>query len=675
MGEVMNELQAKTRIAELTARLRDYREAYYQLDAPKIDDRAYDMLELELKQLEAEFPALGRADSPTRTVGGRAEGRFPSVTHAASLLSLEDAFDREDLAAFCSRLLKAGVEDPALLAEPKMDGLSLAVTYVKGRFALAATRGDGRVGEDVTPNVAAIHSLPHRLSRALERLTVRGEAYMPKQVFAALNGEREEAGEPLFANPRNAAAGSIRQLDPEITAGRNLHFYFYDIIELQGADPPRTQEELLQFLADLGLPVNPERTLCRGLEDILACLERMSGQRGRLPYDIDGMVFKLNSLAARPALGLTSKFPRWAVAYKFPPEQAQTRVLSIDVGVGRTGALTPTANLEPVLLAGSTISRATLHNEDNIRDKDIRIGDRVLIQKAGDVIPEVVRVLPELRDGSEQIFVMPSLCPVCGQPAVRPQGEAAYRCLNDSCPARLYEAIVHFAGKRAMDIDGLGPAVVRQLLDQGLLENVASLYSLDASQLASLERLGEKSAANLVAAIDRSRRNPLSRLLFGLGLRHVGERAGKVLAARFPDMEALMAADLDMLTAIDEIGPIMAASIVDWFSRPANRELIGQLRRAGLNLQGEAAGGPGLLSGKTVVITGALPGLGREEAKTILEAAGAKVSGAVSKKTSYLLAGEEAGSKLDKARALGVPVVSWREMQELLGQSAGEVPE
>ena len=667
----MNEQEAARRVEQLITELKKYREAYYQQDAPLIPDRDYDMLEQELKQLETEFPALLRPDSPTQTVGGRAEKRFAPVDHAAPLLSLEDAFDYGDLAAFRSRLVKAGAEEPDLLAEPKMDGLSLAVTYRDGRFAAAATRGDGLVGEDVTANVAAIASLPKQLSRPVPLLTVRGEAYIPKTLFAQLNAEREENGETLFANPRNAAAGSIRQLDPKVTAGRNLHLYFYDIIDSQGLPPVSTQRELLETLAGLGLPVNPERRLCRDFAAMTDYMEQMREQRHALEYDIDGMVFKLDQLALRPLLGATGKFPRWAIAYKVPPEQAETRVEAIEVGVGRTGALTPTAHLAPVLLAGSTISRATLHNEDNIRDKDIRIGDTVIIQKAGDVIPEVVRVLTEKRTGAEQVFSMPENCPVCGSPTLRLEGEAARRCVNESCPARLYEAIVHFVSKKAMDIDGLGPMIVRQLLDAGLVNDVAGLYDLKQEQLAVLDRLGDKSAANLTAAIDASRGRGLARLLFGLGIRHVGERAGKVLSARYRDIYELMAADEAELTAIDEIGPIMAASIAGWFAKAPNKELIRRLAEAGVDLQGEGGKetAEGALSGKTVVISGTLPGIGREEAKAMLEAHGAKVSGSVSRKTDYLLLGENPGSKLDKANALGVPAVSWEQMQALMEEA------
>lgn len=667
-GEVEPEL-ARRRMAQLQQDIERFSVAYYEQDAPLVSDHEFDLLLRELTAWEAAWPQFAAADSPTRRVGGRAVAKFAPRRHAAPLLSLENAFDTADISAFYSRLEKAGLSAPALLAEPKMDGLSLAVTYENGVYRSAATRGDGITGEDVTANVATIHGLPRQLRRSdIPLLIVRGEAYIPKQLFVALNAEREEAGETLFANPRNAAAGSIRQLDPAVTASRGLHVFFYDIVSCEGAQPA-SQQELLALLDELGLPVNHEARLCHGVTEAEAYLAEMTEKRHRLPYDIDGMVLKLNDIASRARLGSTSKYPRWAIAYKFPPEQAETVVEDIVVSVGRTGALTPTAWLQPVALAGSTISRATLHNEDNIQEKDIRIGDHVLIQKAGDVIPEVVRVLIEKRDGSEQLFAMPQQCPQCGSPVVRRDGEAAHRCTNAHCPARLYEQIVHFAAKPAMDIDGLGPAVVRQLLDASLVHDVADLYHLQQEQLTALPRFGVKSAENLLAAIEKSRTNPLSRLLFALGIRHVGERAGKVLAAHFADIDALMAADQEELVAIDEIGAVIAGSIIDYFAQPANRVLIERLREAGLNLRGEArsdAARPGALHGRTVVISGTLPGIERDAAKARLEAAGAKVSGSVSRRTDYLLLGENPGSKLEKAQELGIAVLDWPSMLALL---------
>lgn len=668
----MDEHLAQARIDALCEQLNRYNQAYYQEDAPLAEDADYDRLLLELRRLEAEHPQLVRKDSPTQKPGGTASSRFAPAQHARPLLSLDNAFSRDDLQAFYTRLQKAGIEQPLLLVEPKIDGLSLAVTYRDGKFAAAATRGDGTTGEDVSANVGAIHSLPKTLKQPLPLLVIRGEAYMSKKVFAALNQEREEYGESLFANPRNAAAGSIRQLDPAVTASRNLQFFFYDIIAVEGV-AVETQSELLNLLADLGLPVNPEWRQCATLDESWQYLSAITEQRHHLDYDIDGMVLKLDAIPPREAVGATGKFPKWAIAYKFPPEQAETIVEEIVVSVGRTGALTPTACFQPVFLAGSTISRATLHNEDNIRDKDIRLGDHVLIQKAGDVIPEVVRVLTEKRNGTEHAFEMPHTCPACGSTAQREAGEAAWRCLNPRCPGQQYEQIVHFAAKKAMDIDGLGPAVVRQLLDAGLIQDVADLYHLTQSQLLQLERFGEKSAANLLAAIAKSKQNPLSRLLFALGIRHVGERAGKVLARQFADIYSLLSAELEQLTAIHEIGSIIAQSIVSWAANAENCSLVERLAAAGVNVMGsrERLQHTGI-SGKTVVISGALPGIDRDEARALIEQAGGKVSGSVSGKTDYLLLGEKAGSKLERAQALGVPTISWEEMQQLLEEIAGD---
>jgi len=666
----MDKQQAEQRIGELKREIAGHNVAYYQQDAPLISDYAYDMLLRELAGLERAWPELAAPDSPSQKVGGRAESRFAPRKHARPLLSLENAFGEADIAAFLQRLNRAGLVDPALLAELKMDGLTIAVTYRKGRFVVAATRGDGVTGEDVTENVRAITAVPKRLKRDIPLLTLRGEAYMPKKVFAELNREREENEESTFANPRNAAAGSLRQLDPQVTAGRKLEAFFYDIVEAEGVGVS-SQEELLRTLRELGLPVNPLSRVCHNLTEIMALIGEMAERRHQLAYEIDGLVLKLNELAPREELGATGKFPRWAIAYKFPPEQAETVVEDIIVGVGRTGALTPAAILAPVFLAGSTISRATLHNEDNVRAKDIRIGDHVLIQKAGDVIPEVVRSLPERRDGGERVFVMPDQCPSCGEATLRPSGEAAWRCVNSHCPARLYEQLVHFGGKQAMDIDGLGPAVIRQLLEAGLVKGVADLYRLRPEQLAALTRFGAKSAANLISAIAESKRRPLSRLLFALGIRHVGERAAKVLAGHFPDLYRLMDATAEQLTNIAEIGGIIAQSAVDWFGRPENRDLIGELAAAGLNLQGDQGEKRRTaLNGKSFVISGALPDIGREEAKALLEAAGAKVGNSVSRNTDYLLLGENPGSKEEKARALGVAMISWAEAQALMGEEA-----
>ncbi len=661
---------AKQMIEKLREELNEHNHAYYALDAPLVSDSEYDTLMQELKALEEEFPQLISPDSPTQRVGGEILPTFAAVAHPQSLLSLENAFGAEDIESFVRKIAKAGIENPSFVVEPKMDGLTLRVTYRNGRYFSAATRGDGLSGENVTANARMIANLPAQLRQDLPLLSLRGEAYMPKKNFAELNAAREENGETLFANPRNAAAGSLRQLDANVTARRKLEIFFYDILELSGRKIA-SQEQLLAYLADLGLPVNPEKRLCHNSAEIIAYLEEMTEKRHQLPYDIDGMVIKLSDMAARPKLGATGKFPRWAIAYKFPPEEAETVVRDIIVGIGRTGAMTPAAVLEPVFLAGSTISHATLHNEDNVRDKDIRIGDQVLIHKAGDVIPEIICVLTEKRTGAEREFVMPQNCPICGQPSVRPEGEAVRRCVNINCPARIFEAIVHFASKKAMDIEGLGPGVVQRLLDQKLIDNIVGLYYLRHEQLTVLDGFADLSADNLLAAISKSKEKPLSRLLFALGIRHVGEKAAKVLAANFTDIDDLINSNAETLTSIAEIGPIMAQSIVDFFAEARNLELIDQLKLAGLNMCGEddVSKGDLPLAGLSFVITGTLPGMGREKAQEMIEKNGGKTSASVSKKTSYLLLGENPGSKADKARQLAVTIIS---LPELLAMIEGE---
>jgi DNA ligase (NAD+) len=671
---MMDKIAAQQRIAELSEEIRLHNRAYYEQDAPLISDPAYDKLFRELQELEVAWPELAAVDSPTRRVSGAAVARFAQVNHPAPLLSLDNACGAAEVEAFCARLAKAlGEEAPELLVEQKMDGLSVAVTYERGRLTLAATRGDGQTGENVTANALAIAALPRRLKEALPLLSVRGEVYMPKTAFAELNAEREEAGEALFANPRNAAAGSLRQLDAAITAGRNLAIFLYDILDYQGeAPPPATQGELLEYLAYLGLPVNRERRLLRHKADLLAYIEECQEARHTLPYETDGLVIKVNSLAMREILGSTGRAPRWAIAYKFPPEEAETRVEDIIIGVGRTGALTPTAVLTPVKVAGSTVSRATLHNEDMIREKDIRIGDTVLIAKAGDVIPEVLRVLSERRSGAEMPFIMPLKCPECGSDAQRAPGEAVWRCLNQACPARLRESLLHFVSKKALDIDGLGPAVLQQLLENGLIRDVADLYHLQEADIAALPRLGVKSAANLLEAIERSKSLPFSRLLNALGLRYVGEKGGQLLARAFADIDELMRAQAEDLLQVEGLGEKTARAVEEWFAGAENRALIEKLRVAGLNMQGEKPPAGGALSGLVFVISGALPGLSREEAAAIIVAAGGKVTGSVSKKTSYLLLGEGGGGKAAKAEELNISIINWEVLQDLLNKGGIE---
>ena len=670
----MDKTDAQMRMAELVRAIRVHNRAYYEQDAPQISDAAYDTLFRELHELEKAWPELITVDSPTNRVGGSVLAQFAQVKHPAPLLSLDNAFNGADVQAFLARLSKTlGNETLELLIEQKMDGLSLAVTYEQGQLVAAATRGDGQTGENVIANALAIASLPTRLKEPVPLLSVRGEVYMSKKAFAELNNEREEAGEALFANPRNAAAGSLRQLDAAVTFGRNLAIFLYDILAYKGADPaPATQAELLTYLSYLGLPVNMDRRLLNEIDDILAYIEQCQETRHSLPYDTDGLVLKLNNIEARARLGVTARAPRWAIAYKFPPEEAQTLVEDIIIGVGRTGALTPTAVLTPVKVAGSTVSRATLHNEDMIREKDIRIGDTVLIAKAGDVIPEVLRVLTEWRNGTEQPFTMPSHCPECGSPAIRAVGEAAWRCPNAVCPARIREALLHFVSKKAMDIEGLGPSVLQLLLENGLIKDVADLYYLHEQDIAALPRLGARSATNLVTAIERSKTQPLSRLLNALGLRYVGEKSSQLLSQAFADIDELAQASAEDLLAVEGLGEKTAQAVAEWFAKEENRSLLEKLRAAALNMQGEKANVSGPLSGSIFVISGVLPDISREEAKTQIIMAGGKVTDSVSKKTSYLLLGEGGGSKITKAEKLGVPVIDWEGLQVLLavgGQS------
>jgi len=664
----LNEWEAaRIKIDELRQEILRHNEAYYAADAPLIPDAEYDLLMRELKALEEKWPEFTTEDSPSRKVGGRALAKFAPVNHPAPLLSLDNAFDVSDLEAFINRVKKGTeLEAPFFVMEQKMDGLSVAITYRDGKLDIAATRGDGYVGENVTANIKTITSLPKKLPDKLPSLSVRGEVYMPKKTFLTLNEEREEDGEALFANPRNAAAGSLRQLDSSITAERHLEIFLYEIIECHGKEFT-SHEEVLQYLQGQGFPVNRERMRSNQKEELFDYLATWQEKRHNLPYDTDGMVIKLDVLALRDRLGNTSKAPRWAIAYKFPPEEKETQVLDIVVGVGRTGAMTPLAILKPVKVAGSTVSRATLHNEDMVKEKDIRIGDWVMVRKAGDVIPEVARVLTEKRTGQEESFIMPDHCPECGSEASRTQGEAQWRCNNQDCPARLRELLLHFVSKGAMDISGLGFAVVQQLLAEGLIHDIADLYDLRQEQISILERLGDKSADNIIKALEESKQLPLSRLLFGLGIRFVGKGVAKVLAKHFADIDALSKANYEELIAIPEIGSKIAASVIEYFSKEENLARIERLKAAGLNTIGEKTVEGGPLAGKVFVITGTLTSMTRDEAKELIEKAGGKASSSVSKKTDYLLMGENPGSKADDAARLGVPIISEDELRELLG--------
>lgn len=649
--------KARFRWQQLKELIEEHNYYYYVLDAPRVSDAEYDAWMRELIQLEKDYPELATPDSPSQRVGGEPLAAFTQVTHRVPLLSLNNAFNYQELADFDRRVRQAVGTGVEYDVELKIDGLSVALSYVDGIFVQGATRGDGYVGEDITANLRTVPAVPLRLRQPVPRIEVRGEVYMPQAAFTRLNRERQERGEPLFANPRNAAAGSLRQLDPKVTASRSLSLFTYDILYLEGRAAPATHAEVLDLLQELGFPVNPHRWVEREIGAIYRLAEEWAEKRHHLPYAIDGLVIKVNDRPSQQELGSTSKSPRWAVAYKLPAEQATTVVQDIMVRVGRTGVLTPTAVLSPVRLAGSTISRATLHNEDYIRDKDVRLGDQVVIQKAGDVIPEVVTVLTDRRTGEEKTFSMPRRCPECGAVVVRLPGEAASRCTGGlGCPAQVREGIIHFASRGAMDIEGLGPAVVNQLLAAGLIKDAGDLYYLRYEDLVKLERFAHQSATNLLEAIAASKNRPLERLLFGLGIRLVGQRAARLLAEHFGSLESLMHATEEELTAIPEIGPKIAASIVSFFREEVNRRVLEKLVRAGVNTRAQAVTAPvaGPLAGKTFVLTGALSSLTRQEAQEMIEKLGGKVASSVSRKTDYVVVGENPGSKYEKALALGI---------------------
>ena len=657
----------RVRITELRRQLEHHAKLYYVYDAPEISDYEYDKLYYELVHLEEEHPELDDPASPTHRVGGKALDKFEKVTHTARMDSLADVFSYDELGDFIHRVRET-IPDAAYSVETKIDGLSVSLRYVGGVLTQAATRGDGVTGEDVTNNIKTIFDIPLTLPEPLD-LVVRGEVYMPRAVFERLNAKRESEGTALLANPRNAAAGSLRQLDPKVTAERALSIFVFNFQEgslyLDG-HAPVTHTETLDRLAALGFTVLEERTVCKSYEEIVAHVERLGARRDDLAYDIDGVVIKLDSLTDRARMGEGTNTPRWAVAYKFPPEQKITKLESVTVAVGRTGVLTPTANLVPVRLAGTTVSRATLHNLDFIRERDIHLGDYVTVQKAGDIIPEVVCAHPERRDGSEQPFEMPSVCPSCGEPVFREDGEAAVRCTNGACPAQLSRGIEHFASKDAMDIDGLGPQIVEALIRAELIRDPADLYALTVDQVAVLERMGEKSAKNLVDAIDRSRKAGLERLLFALGIRNIGAVAATALAARYGTLEAAMNATVEELCDIPDFGEITALCVVNYFSHEPNRALCRRLMEMGLETGSTAAPTGDRYAGKTFVLTGTLPTLTRDEASAMIKAQGGKVTGSVSKKTDYVVAGEAAGSKLTKANELGIKVIDEAELLEMM---------
>ncbi len=658
-------------ILELRSALTYHAKRYYVDDAPEISDYEYDALFRRLQDLETKHPEFDSPDSPTKRVGGAALDRFEKVQHTVQMASLGDVFSESELFQFLEGAERV-VPGAVYSVEPKIDGLSVSLTYKNGVFVQGATRGDGYVGEDVTENLRTVRSIPLHLSEDIPYLVVRGEVYMPKGVFYELNALREENGEARFANPRNAAAGSLRQLDPKVAAARRLDVFIFN---LQDGSPymdgraPLTHDEALCRLEELGFKTVPYRTVAVGKEEIAAHIRAIGDKRSGLPFDIDGAVAKMNRLSDRAEIGEGTATPKWAIAYKYPPEQARTKLLDITVQVGRTGVLTPTAELAPVALSGSEVARATLHNPDFIRDKDIRVGDTVVLQKAGDIIPEIVRSLPELRDGSEKEFAMPEHCPSCGHAVVREDDQAAVRCVNPACPAQRARLITHFASKNAMNIDGLGPQVVELLLSTGRIRDVADLYFLKKEELIPLERMGEKSAENLIAAIETSRNAGLERLLFALGIRQVGEKAAEDIAARFRTLSAVMEASYEDFLTVADIGKITAASLVEYFGNEENRVLVGRLFDAGVSTEAKASA-PRVTdaTGLTFVLTGTLPTLSRDEATAKIKAAGGRISSSVSKKTSYVVAGDAAGSKLTKAREFGVPVLTEAEMLRMIGE-------
>ncbi len=650
-------------IRQLSEELERHNYAYYVLDDPQIQDFEYDRMLRRLEELETQYPEFADPNSPTKRVGGAALSQFEQVTHQIPLESLQDVFSMEELRDFDARVHQT-IPNAVYSLEPKIDGLSVALEYIDGVFVRGATRGDGAVGENVTENLKTIRSIPMRLENAPSHLIVRGEVYMPKRVFTKLNEQREENGEQPFANPRNAAAGSLRQLDPRIAASRKLDILIFNLQLAEGVEF-QTHAQTLDFLRELKFKVIPYQ-LCSEASQIEEGIAAIDENRYKLPYDIDGAVVKLNSLAGRSELGSTAKFPRWAAAYKYPPEIKDTVVRDVVVQVGRTGVLTPKAVVDPVRLAGTTVTNATLHNQDFIAEKDLRIGDTVRIRKAGEIIPEILSVVTEKRPEGTSPYHLPAACPVCGAPVVRDPEGAAVRCTGSTCPAQLLRNLAHFASRSAMDIEGLGEAIVERLIDHGLLHTPADLYYLTLEQIASLWEKGTKAAENLLAAIEKSKENDLSKLIFAFGIRQVGEKAGKVLAQHFGTLDALMNAGIEELMQVPDIGAVTAQSIVDWFSQEQSRRMVEQLRDAGVNFKCMIAVSDTRFAGLTFVLTGALSLFTRDEAEAKIELFGGKASSSVSKKTNYVVAGENAGSKLKKANELGIPVLTEQEFLDML---------
>ena len=653
--------QKKQRAEELRLIINYHNKKYYENDAPEIEDFEYDRLMQELIKIEEEFPELITADSPTHRVGGKADGQFAPVEHAVVMESLQDAFSEDDIRDFDARV-RAVVSAPVYVVEPKIDGLSVSLEYVNGEFVRGSTRGDGRVGEDVTANLRTVRSIPLKINTTLPFLEVRGEVYMSHEVFFRLVEEQELNEEKPFKNPRNAAAGSLRQKNPKITAKRKLDIFVFNIQQIDGHELTEHKQSI-DYIKSLGFSTIPFYNEFDNIEDALGEIRRIGSIRGELPFDIDGAVVKVNSFAQRQALGSTAKFPKWAIAFKYPPEEKETTLLDIEVNVGRTGVLTPTGVFEPTTLAGTSVSRATLHNQDFINELGIQIGDKVIIRKAGDIIPEVLRVTEHNGSG---VYTLPEFCPSCGAKTVRDEGEAALRCTNPDCPAQLLRVLIHFCSRDAMDIDGLGEALLKVFTEKGLIKSPADIYSLKKEQISCIEGLGDKSAENLINAIEKSKQNDLSRLVYALGIRHVGQKAGKLLADRFIDIDGIISASKEDIEQIEGFGSVMAQSVSDYFGVPESVGLINELKAAGVNMKSQREIKDERFKGMTFVLTGTLTSYKRSEAAEIIESFGGKAASSVSKKTTYVLAGEDAGSKLKKATDLSVTVINEEQFAEMI---------
>lgn len=659
IGDSMTEIEKK--IEELRKTLRYHSDRYYNDDAPEIEDYEYDMMMRELKELEEKYPEYDAPDSPTKKVGGVADNSFESVAHSVRMESLQDAFSKDELREFSNRV-EDTVSDVNYVVEPKIDGLSVSLEYRDGVFLRGSTRGNGDVGEDVSGNLRVIHNIPLKLNKSIPYIEVRGEVYMPKKSFERVVDRQIINGEKPFKNPRNAAAGSLRQKDSSVAASRGLDIFVFNIQQIEGVELS-SHKESLDFIKELGFNTIPTYKKVDNIEDAIAEIDRIGEARGSLEYDIDGAVIKVDDFSQRDILGSTAKYPKWAIAFKYPPEEKQTKLLDIEIAVGRTGVLTPTAILESVHLAGTTVSRATLHNQDFINEKGIAIGDVVTVRKAGDIIPEVLCVNEH---NSNSVFKFPDICPSCGEKVYRDEDEAAIRCINPECPAQLLRNLIHFCSRDAMDIEGLGPAIIETFVNEGMIAKTYDIYNLDFNKILSLEGFKETSANNIINSVNNSKNNDLSKLIFALGIRHIGAKAGKLLADYFKDIDLVMNASVDDILQIDGFGKIMAESVVEFFSSDSTKELIEKLKEAGVNMKSTNVVEDTRFSGMTFVLTGTLPTLKRAEASKIIESFGGKTSSSVSKKTTYVLAGEEAGSKLDKANKLGVQIISEEEFKEMI---------